>query len=107
IASVSMVLYIYGLRFVFLSYIDSTRWMLLIYILFVIGTGAMLYLVVLLRYQVLSDKDRKSTRLNSSHVSISYAVFCLNKKTMTEAHKIGEAGKIIEDGVREGKLGET
>src|SRR5207249_10229904 len=26
--------------------------------------------------------DRKSTRLNSSHVSISYAVFCLKKKTM-------------------------
>src|SRR5699024_375271 len=24
------------------------------------------------------DRDRKSTRLNSSHVSISYAVFCLN-----------------------------
>src|SRR5699024_11269419 len=28
----------------------------------------------------LSRKDRKSTRLNSSHVSISYAVFCLKKK---------------------------
>src|SRR5436305_5412390 len=27
------------------------------------------------------DKDRKSTRLNSSHVRISYAVFCLKKKT--------------------------
>src|SRR5699024_11491002 len=27
-------------------------------------------------------KDRKSTRLNSSHVSISYAVFCLKKKKM-------------------------
>src|SRR5699024_12004457 len=27
--------------------------------------------------------DRKSTRLNSSHVSISYAVFCLKKKTTT------------------------
>src|SRR6266513_4949682 len=27
--------------------------------------------------------DRKSTRLNSSHVSISYAVFCLKKKTIT------------------------
>src|SRR5699024_12181289 len=27
-------------------------------------------------------EDRKSTRLNSSHVSISYAVFCLKKKTM-------------------------
>src|SRR5438067_12701255 len=26
-------------------------------------------------------QDRKSTRLNSSHVSISYAVFCLKKKT--------------------------
>src|SRR5438067_6231494 len=26
------------------------------------------------------DVDRKSTRLNSSHVSISYAVFCLKKK---------------------------
>src|SRR5699024_11708159 len=28
--------------------------------------------------------DRKSTRLNSSHVSISYAVFCLKKKTKTQ-----------------------
>src|SRR5207249_9681192 len=28
-----------------------------------------------------SQRDRKSTRLNSSHVSISYAVFCLKKKT--------------------------
>src|SRR5699024_12176165 len=27
-----------------------------------------------------NEKDRKSTRLNSSHVSISYAVFCLKKK---------------------------
>src|SRR5699024_11752561 len=29
-----------------------------------------------------SNVDRKSTRLNSSHVSISYAVFCLKKKTI-------------------------
>src|SRR5690606_39771231 len=28
-------------------------------------------------------KDRKSTRLNSSHVKISYAVFCLKKKKKT------------------------
>src|SRR5690242_21265994 len=27
--------------------------------------------------------DRKSTRLNSSHMSISYAVFCLKKKTIS------------------------
>src|SRR5690625_5537807 len=30
----------------------------------------------------LKPVDRKSTRLNSSHVAISYAVFCLKKKTM-------------------------
>src|SRR5438874_7373898 len=29
------------------------------------------------------DGDRKSTRLNSSHVEISYAVFCLKKKKKT------------------------
>src|SRR5436309_14583459 len=29
----------------------------------------------------LVQRDRKSTRLNSSHVKISYAVFCLKKKT--------------------------
>src|SRR5690606_40243300 len=30
------------------------------------------------------DADRKSTRLNSSHVKISYAVFCLKKKKKTK-----------------------
>src|SRR5690625_5584568 len=30
---------------------------------------------------IITKKDRKSTRLNSSHVAISYAVFCLKKKT--------------------------
>src|SRR5439155_17175239 len=30
------------------------------------------------------DSDRKSTRLNSSHVAISYAVFCLKKKKVDE-----------------------
>src|SRR5699024_12667825 len=29
---------------------------------------------------IVTRRDRKSTRLNSSHVSISYAVFCLKKK---------------------------
>src|SRR2546427_3506131 len=32
------------------------------------------------RKGALSDQDRKSTRLNSSHSQISYAVFCLKKK---------------------------
>src|SRR5699024_12391378 len=31
---------------------------------------------------VYNEQDRKSTRLNSSHVSISYAVFCLKKKKL-------------------------
>src|SRR5699024_12251923 len=31
--------------------------------------------------ETMLSRDRKSTRLNSSHVSISYAVFCLKKKT--------------------------
>src|SRR2546430_5866728 len=32
------------------------------------------------RHAVLGEGDRKSTRLNSSHSQISYAVFCLKKK---------------------------
>src|SRR5207248_11712814 len=32
------------------------------------------------REKILVDKDRKSTRLNSGHRTISYAVFCLKKK---------------------------
>src|SRR5690625_7079425 len=31
-----------------------------------------------------SNRDRKSTRLNSSHVAISYAVFCLKKQKRTK-----------------------
>src|SRR5437868_13067318 len=34
-----------------------------------------------------SSLDRKSTRLNSSHVSISYAVFCLKKKKKKRTQK--------------------
>src|SRR6266496_5758820 len=33
-------------------------------------------------------QDRKSTRLNSSHVEISYAVFCLKKKKDTKTQSI-------------------
>src|SRR3712207_6877277 len=31
-------------------------------------------------FQEVRERDRKSTRLNSSHANISYAVFCLKKK---------------------------
>src|SRR3712207_7170345 len=33
-------------------------------------------------------EDRKSTRLNSSHANISYAVFCLKKKKKTPPHQL-------------------
>src|SRR5256885_5633432 len=33
---------------------------------------------------LLGERDRKSTRLNSSHLVISYAVFCLKKKKNTQ-----------------------
>src|SRR5690554_6973904 len=37
--------------------------------------------------RTLTDADRKSTRLNSSHVRISYAVFCLKKKKKKKTEK--------------------
>src|SRR5204863_2066402 len=43
-------------------------------------------------------RDRKSTRLNSSHVEISYAVFCLKKKNVMpypEAFCTDEAGSPV------------
>src|SRR5690242_21572594 len=40
------------------------------------GLGVLAVLAV----EVAEEQDRKSTRLNSSHMSISYAVFCLKKK---------------------------
>src|SRR5687768_17844756 len=36
------------------------------------------------------DADRKSTRLNSSHGYISYAVFCLKKKNKQKAQKLAQ-----------------
>src|SRR5256885_10267499 len=36
-----------------------------------------------------SDEDRKSTRLNSSHLVISYAVFCLKKKKTPHSIDLG------------------
>src|SRR3712207_7364890 len=41
-----------------------------------------------------ADPDRKSTRLNSSHANISYAVFCLKKKKTTATISEGNTYKI-------------
>src|SRR3989440_6687217 len=40
--------------------------------------------------------DRKSTRLNSSHDQISYAVFCLKKKKMHRGSRNGAGGNLIK-----------
>src|SRR5699024_11957328 len=45
-----------------------------------VGVDAVRYYFVMRSNESQLDLDRKSTRLNSSHVSISYAVFCLKKK---------------------------
>src|SRR2546429_6887936 len=39
----------------------------------------------------LRQRDRKSTRLNSSHGYISYAVFCLKKKKKKNTHDMSES----------------
>src|ERR1039458_7400150 len=44
-----------------------------------------------------SNSDRKSTRLNSSHLGISYAVFCLKKQVPSAHH---EAGRLIREAGR-------
>src|SRR3712207_8751828 len=42
------------------------------------------------------DSDRKSTRLNSSHANISYAVFCLKKKNKERHLTIIRATEIVQ-----------
>src|SRR5690606_39345392 len=49
-------------------------------------------------------RDRKSTRLNSSHVKISYAVFCLKKKT-PEAERRGTSSTTGDGGVGGARAG--
>src|SRR3712207_7983050 len=43
---------------------------------------------VIARPPLVHNRDRKSTRLNSSHANISYAVFCLKKKKKLQKHNI-------------------
>src|SRR5439155_5640463 len=45
--------------------------------------------IALRRRRFAGSLDRKSTRLNSSHVAISYAVFCLKKKSLLEGPRRG------------------
>src|SRR6266581_2405731 len=52
----------------------------------------------------ITTRDRKSTRLNSSHPSISYAVFCLKKQKKVSA-RIGVWGALCNELQRAGHIG--
>src|SRR5690348_17463237 len=52
--------------------------------------------VILYTSGTTGQPDRKSTRLNSSHPSISYAVFCLKKKKTQTRYKVGHQGSSLE-----------
>src|SRR6202521_1507134 len=67
-----------------------------IYIFF--PKGIMLYLRGNNTY--FGSKDRKSTRLNSSHLRISYAVFCLKKKTTRLTSRRGTIRHFLSRRVR-------
>src|SRR5699024_11505750 len=61
-----------------MSHSESGR--LFNWIFFLIFTFGLIFAIVALTVEIPNIRDRKSTRLNSSHVSISYAVFCLKQK---------------------------
>src|SRR5690625_6986254 len=56
--------------------------------------GQALARVVAIACLVAKAADRKSTRLNSSHVAISYAVFCLKKKKCNSASQEARARRM-------------
>src|SRR5262245_63998550 len=49
------------------------------------------------------DVDRKSTRLNSSHLGISYAVFCLKKKTRLPLGTVDRGRSALESEAMSGR----
>src|SRR3712207_7179316 len=57
-----------------------------------VGVCSSIIFLYLLNFSLLthlpSPRDRKSTRLNSSHANISYAVFCLKKKKLQATHTL-------------------
>src|SRR2546426_3232945 len=72
---------------------ESIKWLetLSAPLLVAVGVGLLFWaLPHMSMTELLAQPDRKSTRLNSSHLVISYAVFCLKKKKKTEARIITE-----------------
>src|SRR5690606_41036054 len=72
---------------IFLNHVSSTENLSKVTILVDVIKASIKYNISILEYFQFhfyklspKERDRKSTRLNSSHVKISYAVFCLKKK---------------------------
>src|SRR5690625_7074148 len=66
---------------------DWDRWIALGLLL---GIGSLMIRNGLRAEKAEATPDRKSTRLNSSHVAISYAVFCLKKKKIKKIKSVDE-----------------
>src|SRR5439155_23847197 len=56
-------------------------------------SGEVSSLIAATKEETSPEIDRKSTRLNSSHMAISYAVFCVKKKTMI--HDVVDAASLL------------
>src|SRR3712207_8820457 len=71
----------------------GARW-LIFALLLIYGLGTIVFMLVVMMIggiagaAVSLTSDRKSTRLNSSHANISYAVFCLKKKKIVNIHLV-------------------
>src|SRR5690625_6322709 len=76
------ILWILTISIIVLYFIfDLSYWLIIISIV-ISGLSTYLFVTLLPKLRWRRWRDRKSTRLNSSHVAISYAVFCLKKKSV-------------------------
>src|SRR5688572_32196100 len=78
----------------------AARWGKAMFVLRFLGGVFLLGLASLTLIQPPTHLDRKSTRLNSSHSQISYAVFCLKKKTKNQYPYHSESLVSLADATR-------
>src|SRR5699024_11530598 len=83
----------YNETFSYLSQLAFLRGIVKYSALIVLIPITLCHLSLRLPHEFHLNLDRKSTRLNSSHVSISYAVFCLKKKKINKNTNIKSSNK--------------
>src|SRR5436190_6664560 len=77
---------------------DLVLWLARLWARVILGVPGV-KLDVTMRTRLEPDRDRKSTRLNSSHTVISYAVFCLKKKNTMSDYRSGAKTSRITGGM--------